>query len=196
MKGKRHWWNQYDLLAPFKNIQKSIKDSEARRIERNKYKTLAELRKEEERFNKVLVIIVVVIALIYGANKVIAYQVEYQNIEKMEIMRLEKEAILKEERERMIRQTLLQQEDREKQKQKKQDDEMTFAKNYTTKEIKKSYPIGTYIKVNDDWIGKIKRIDGDEIFMTDGWECNYTTDKIEYASYKEYKQFIKENSKG
>ena len=188
---KRHWYQNYNFLAPFINLKNTIKHWWLN-------KDWRERKKINDNATKILIIIMIIIGLLYGANKVIAYEYNEIQSQRLEMAKLEKEAIAKESRIKQAEQIKYKQEQEEKARIKKQNDEAQFINAYYEKEAKKKLKIGSYIKVDvdgEEWIGKIKSIHGQEITTTDNWHC-YWGDEIKYSELKEYNKFIKQNSKG
>lgn len=67
---------------------------------------------------------------------------------------------------------------------------------YQTKQAKKIYPIGTYIKDSIYGAGKVSKIDGFEISTKEGWNFNLADvengeREVIYLSYREYKKMLK-----
>lgn len=185
---KRHH-SQFNLSAPFINLKNDIKSWW-------KNKDWREKKKINERANIIFFTVVIIGALIYGVSKIIAYEYTEYQFNKLENIRLNREAVEREERAKKIQQQRLLLEQEENEKHQRQVDASLVLNKEIAKQVKKRYPIGTYIKVNNEWVGKVKSINGNRIITTDGWQCYVSEDDIEYSQYKEYAKFIKENSKG
>ena len=190
MKGKRHWYNNINWDMPIHNTKYwyiNLGSGSKRRL-RDIAKVLGIIAS----------VLLIALFVVIQINEIIATDIETQRLNKLEHIKLEKQAIEKEKQLKILAQETEQRSLKEWGQFNRLQNAIDSANAFYEKEAKKSLKIGSYIKTNidgEEWIGKIKSIHGREITTTDNWKCYYGED-IQFSELKEYKQFIKENSKG
>lgn len=190
MRGKRHWYNNINWDLPIKNTKywyKNLGCGSKRRL-----KVIAHA------IGVITCILMVLLFIAIQVKEIIATDIEHQRIQRLEQIKLEKLAIEKEKQLKILAQETEQRSIETWNKFERQQNAIDSANAFYEKEAKKNLKIGSYIKTNidgEEWIGKIKSIHGREITTTDNWKCYYGED-IQFSELKEYKKFIKDNSKG
>lgn len=190
MRRKRHWYNQYNFLAPFINFYNWWKAS---------YKSN---RKIWDTIGYILAFVLLLLFIYIMApsivSEVYANKWDAEIKAELELKKAEQRALKVEQELRIKAQETEQRSITEWNKYQRLHNSQLAENSLYEKMAKAKYPIGTYISVEFDgeiWIGKIKSIHGQEITTTDGWHC-YWGDDIQYSEVKEYNKFIKQNSKG
>lgn len=191
MKGKRRWYNNINWDMPIHNTKYWYNN-----LGRGSKRRLRDIAKVLGIISSVLLIALLVFI---HANNIIATDIEAKRLQKLEQIRLEKQAIEKEKQLKIQAQETEQRSISEWNHYQRLHTSQLEENKLYEKMAKEKYPIGTYIRVKEEdgkeWIGKIKSIHGPEITTTDNWKCYYGED-IQFSELKEYKQFIKEYSKG
>lgn len=190
MKRKRHWYNNINWDMPIKNTKywyKNLGSGSKRR-----------LRDISKAMGIIVSVLIIAFFIAFQVMEIIAVDIETQRVQKLEQIRLEKQAIEKEKQLKTLAQETEQRSIKDWNRYNRQQNAIDSTNAFYEKEAKKNLKIGSYIKTNidgEEWIGKIKSIHGREITTTDNWKCYYGED-IQFSELKEYKQFIKDNSKG